>query len=113
MTEAKTEYGLLIEYDYCTGCHTCEVACQQEHDHPVGRCGIKITEFVMDTPKGVSIDYLPFPTVLCDLCAARVHRGEQPTCVKHCQAACMEFGPLDELMRTMKAKPRTVLFRPR
>ena len=25
-------YGILVDYDYCTGCHTCEVACQQEHD---------------------------------------------------------------------------------
>ncbi|MFC1640021.1 4Fe-4S binding protein [Gemmatimonadota bacterium] len=21
------EYGLLIDYEYCTGCHACEVAC--------------------------------------------------------------------------------------
>jgi serine/threonine protein kinase len=24
-------YGLLIDYEYCTGCHSCEVACQMEH----------------------------------------------------------------------------------
>ena len=23
--------GLLIDYEWCTGCHTCEIACQQEH----------------------------------------------------------------------------------
>ena len=33
-------YGILIDYDYCTGCHTCEVACQQEHDYPVGTNGV-------------------------------------------------------------------------
>lgn len=27
--------GLLIDYEYCCGCHTCEVACQKEHDYPV------------------------------------------------------------------------------
>ena len=31
------EYGLLIDYNYCTGCQSCEVACQQEHTHPVGQ----------------------------------------------------------------------------
>ena len=108
------ELGLLIEYEYCTGCHSCEVACQQEHDHPVGRNGIVVTEFVMEkAPSKVAIDYLPFPTALCDLCAARTHRGEQPSCVKHCQAACMKYGPVEELMEEMKAKPRTVIFRPR
>ena len=23
------EYGLLIDYEFCTGCHTCEVACKK------------------------------------------------------------------------------------
>jgi Fe-S-cluster-containing dehydrogenase component len=107
------EKGLLIEYHYCTGCHSCEVACQQEHGHPAGRSGIVVTEYVMETPKGLSIDYLPFPTALCDLCATRTHRGELPTCVKHCQASCMKFGTVDELAVQMAATPRSVLFRPR
>ena len=36
-------YALLIDYDYCTGCHSCEVACQQEHDYPVGTNGVVVT----------------------------------------------------------------------
>jgi len=36
--------GLLIDYEYCTGCHTCEVACKQELDLPVGKWGIKLLE---------------------------------------------------------------------
>ena len=36
-----TEYGLLIDYHYCTGCLSCEVACQQEHNHPAGKSGIR------------------------------------------------------------------------
>ena len=24
-------YGLLINYEFCTGCHSCEVSCQMEH----------------------------------------------------------------------------------
>jgi len=38
-------YGILIDYDYCTGCHTCEVACQQEHDYAVGTNGIVVREY--------------------------------------------------------------------
>ena len=41
--------GLLIAYDYCTGCHTCEVACKQEHGYPAGRWGI----MVKDCTRGV------------------------------------------------------------
>lgn len=106
--------GLLIHYDYCTGCQTCAVACQQEHDFPVGKCGIKVTEFVYAAlKKPVAIDFLPFPTELCDLCINRYQQGEQPACVKHCQAACMSFGPIDELIQQMEITPRSVIFSPR
>jgi Fe-S-cluster-containing dehydrogenase component len=105
--------GLMINYDYCTGCHTCEVACQQEHDFPVGKCGIKVTEYVYAAEKKpVAIDYLPFPTELCYLCLNRSRNGEKPACVKHCQSFCMAFGPLDELVKQMQTTPRSALFSP-
>ena len=39
------KYGLLIDYNYRTGCYSCEVACQQEHDFPAGKNGIIVTEY--------------------------------------------------------------------
>ena len=38
-------YALLIDHDYCTGCHTCEVACQQEHNYPPGTNGVVVNEY--------------------------------------------------------------------
>jgi len=104
--------GLLIDYNFCTGCLSCEVACQQEHGFPVGQCGIKVTEFVIPTAKGVSIDYLPFPTDLCDLCSARTRVGEKPSCVKHCQADCMRYGPISDLVTELEKRPKMVLYKP-
>jgi Fe-S-cluster-containing dehydrogenase component len=106
------KYGLLIEYDYCTGCHSCEVACQQEHGYPAGKFGIIVTEHILETMDGLSIYYLPFPTDLCNLCSYRTKGGQKPACVKHCQAACMHFGPIDQLNREMEKKSKTVLFSP-
>ena len=106
--------GLLINYDYCTGCHTCEVACQQEHDFPVGKCGIKVTEYIYAAEKKpVAVDYLPFPTELCDLCINRSKQGQLPACVKHCQSFCMSFGPINELAKQMETTPRSAIFAPR
>lgn len=106
--------GILIHYEYCTGCHSCEVACQQEHDFPAGKCGIKVTEFVYEAvKKPVAIDYLPFPTELCDLCINRWREGELPACVKHCQAFCMEFGLISDLAPKMEGLSRSVIFSPR
>jgi Fe-S-cluster-containing dehydrogenase component len=103
-------YGLLIDYDFCTGCHTCEVACQQEHGYPAGRNGIRVTEHEYQTGAKLKIDYLPFLTDLCDLCMTRHGRGEQPACVKHCQSACMEFGLTEELAAKMGDRSRVVLY---
>lgn len=105
--------GLLIEYEYCTGCHTCEVACKQEHAYPVGKGGIKVNELITEGAERLRIDYIPFPTEFCDLCGARTNKGEQPACVKHCQAAIMWYGSIGEMSELMEQKPRSVLYAPR
>ena len=104
--------GLLIEYEYCTGCCSCVVACKQEHGYPVGIGGIKLNEIITEGDK-LRIDYLPFPTKYCDLCAARTADGEKPACVKACQAATMWYGEVSELAEIMKTKPHAALFTPR
>jgi len=106
--------GLLIEYGYCTGCHTCEVACNMEHSIPVGKFGIKLAEI---GPWQISEDkwqlsYVPVPTDLCDLCSDRVAKGKQPTCVHHCQADAIRYGAIEELAEQMRGKSHTVLFAP-
>ena len=104
----------MIDYEYCTGCHTCEVACKQEHNYPVGKGGIHLNEIITELPdQKLRIDYLPFPTAYCDLCAARTKAGEQPSCVKHCQAACMVYGTVSELAKVMENKPKSVIFAPK
>ncbi len=105
-------YGLLIDYDYCTGCHTCEVACQQEHNFPAGKTGIIVTEHVYQSHDRVRVDHQPFVTALCDLCAKRVRAGEPPACVKHCQSQCMQYGSVAALARAMEERPKQMLVTP-
>jgi Fe-S-cluster-containing dehydrogenase component len=107
------KYGLLIDYNYCTGCHSCEVACQQEHDFPAGKNGIIVTEYEYETFNKLVIDYLPYPTDLCDLCINRHKEGEVPSCVKHCQACVIQFGFLGDLVKQMEDRPKMVLYAPR
>lgn len=105
-----SRYAFLIDYDYCTGCHSCEVACQQEHGHPAGICGIEVREYEYDMGKRVRIDYAPFFTKHCDLCKARRVRDRVPACVRHCQARCMEFGLTEELAPKLIGRPNVALF---
>jgi anaerobic dimethyl sulfoxide reductase subunit B (iron-sulfur subunit) len=108
-------YGLLIDYEYCSGCHSCEVACKQEHGFPVGKHGIRLYS---DGPwqineRKTNWNKIPVPTDLCDLCADRVAQGRKPSCVHHCLCDVMRFGPLDELAIELARKDKQVLFAPR
>lgn len=111
---AHSNYGLLIDYEYCSGCHSCEVACKEEHGFPVGKGGIKVHQ---DGPweidgKHTNWNKIPVPTDLCDLCADRVAKGRKPTCMHHCLASVITFGPVEELAAEIAKKPRQLLVIP-
>lgn len=104
--------GLFIDYEYCTGCHTCEVACKMEKGLPQEQWGIKIAEIGPWPIEGHKWQYayLPVPTDQCDLCADRVAKGKIPTCVKHCQANVMKYGEVESFAADMQAKTKVVCF---
>ena len=106
--------GLLIDYEYCDNCHTCEVACKEEHDIPNGKWGIKVFEvgpWKIEDRKWQLV-YVPVPTDMCDLCADRVAKGKKPSCVHNCYTGSMEFGTVEELALRLERKTRQVLFVP-
>ena len=86
------EYALVIDYKYCTGCHTCEVACRQEKQiESIEEWGIKLAEFGPEKLDGKWYwNYVPVPTSLCDLCVDRIEANKLPACAHHCLAKCME-----------------------
>ncbi len=107
--------GLLIDYNWCSGCHSCEIACKNEHDIPLGKWGIKVTEDgPWKLPNGEwHWTNVPIPTEICDLCSKRVSEGKEPSCVQHCQAKCMQFGPLEDLVKKAeKIGKKAVIFMP-
>ena len=108
--------GILINYEYCTGCHSCEVACKKRLGLPEGEFGIKLTETgpweYAGEPKGEGRwewTWLPVLTKACDLCADRTEKGKMPMCVQHCQAWCLYHGEVGELARKMDGKTRWAL----
>ena len=104
-------YGLLIDYDFCVGCHACEVACKQEHNRPLNEWGIYVKEVEPEVTGG-KLYYFPFPTDNCNLCGELVAGGHQPACVHNCWAGVMKFGLIEELTDYMKKKSKTVLWVP-
>ena len=106
--------GILVQYDFCTGCHACEVACKKEQDLGKGDFGIKVMEYGPAKKPDGRWDYffLPVPTDLCDLCQERVDAGKLPACVHHCQSRTMSWGTLKELAQEMDGRTNCVLFTP-
>jgi len=109
-----SNYGLLVEYYFCVGCRCCERACQQEHEYPTGKSGVKVTDLYPEGQKKKqrSVDNMATFTDACDLCAKRTGVGEEPVCVKRCPSRCIKYGRISELATQMEREPRTALFRP-
>ena len=98
-----TQYGLLIDNEYCTGCHSCELACRNELGLPLGQWGIKLLELGpwKKLDGKWETKFVPVPTTYCNLCVERIERGEKPSCALHCLAQVIEYGPVEELAQKM------------
>lgn len=104
-------YGLMINYALCSGCASCEIACKNEHDLPLGKWGIKVLEMgpwnwtseerEAEGYHDFEHHHIAVPTSYCDLCADRVKDGGVPSCALHCLCQCIEYGTLEELTQRM------------
>ncbi len=109
-----TGQALFIDYEYCSGCRSCEFACRNEHDLKADQWGIRVLE---DKPWQLddgtwNWNYIPTLSKLCDLCAEKTSRGEEPSCVMHCQAKVIEYGDYDELLKRLSEKAMSYIIRP-
>ena len=101
-----TTYGLMFDNEYCTGCHSCELACRNHLDLPLGQWGIKLLEMGPWRKLDGRWEgkYVPVPTTYCDLCADRVERGLVPSCVQTCQAKVLYYGTIEECAKKLAEK---------
>jgi len=69
------KYKLMVDTKRCIGCHSCEVACKEEFNLPVGPQMIRVVKAgPRKVGKKLVIDYVP---VFCKHC-------ENPPCIKAC-----------------------------
>lgn len=100
--------GLLVNYRWRTGCHSCELACQVKNGLSAGQYGIKLNQI---GPWEYGEDkweftYMPVLTKQCSLCGDRTAAGKLPSCVQHCQANCIQILDAEEGARIAGENPK-------
>lgn len=100
--------ALLVNYRWCSGCHSCEVACQVANELDEGQYGIKINEVGpwQISAKKWQLRYFPVLTDQCNLCGERVGTGKLPACVQHCQANCLQMLDAQEAANVAAGNPK-------
>lgn len=101
-----SDYAMLVNYGYCTGCHSCEIACRNEKDLPLDEWGIKVLEEGPEMIQGGwEWNYIAVPSRACDLCVERIAEGLKPSCELHCLAHVIEVIPLQEASEKLAGYP--------
>ena len=110
------QLGILVDYQWCTGCHSCEIACRNEKGIGLGEWGMKLMEVgpwqVGDTDQ-FEWNYIPVPTNYCDYCVDRLEEGRRPACAHNCLADVIQVGSVEELTKEMIGHDRRVMFTPK
>lgn len=103
--------ALLVNYHWCSGCHSCELACQARNELPAGQYGIKVNQVGPweYAPKKWQYSYFPVLTDQCHLCLDRQAQGKLPSCVQHCQANCIQIMDASEAAQIAAANPRMLV----
>lgn len=99
--------ALLVNYRWCTGCHSCELACQIEHGLEPGVYGIKVNKIgpFQIGPKEWVLENYPVITKQCSFCGKRLAEGKAPSCVQHCQTSCLQILDAAEAARIAAENP--------
>lgn len=85
----------------------------QEKGYSEKEFGITITQLgplaIDASKKHYDYDFIPQFTEWCDLCESRTAKGKRPSCVQHCQAQCLEWGPVEELAAKVDAPKQMIV----
>ena len=93
---------MLINYGFCTGCHSCEVSCRKEKRLPLDEWGIQVQQIGPEKLGGEwEFDYVPVPSRLCDLCEGRRADGQKALCELHCLANVIEILPAEDAAKRL------------
>ena len=90
--------GFYFDAENCVGCRTCQVACKDIHDLPVGTNYRIVRTFLTGQGFQPGGYHISLPLQGCDTCKPLRDAGEECGCVASCPQRVLEFGDIDELL---------------
>lgn len=93
--------ALLVDWDRCVGCFTCEVACKQEHGEK--RIHVNMLGPVHGKDGETRMEAIPLATQSCDLCQSRLARGEDPACVNACPTKALIITSIEDAITHIRS----------
>ena len=97
--------GFYFDAESCIACHTCQVACKDVNDLPVGTNYRVVRSFCTGSGWTPRIYNISLPVQGCNLCTELRELGEEPACVVSCPMRALEFGDIDELRAKHEGEP--------
>ena len=97
--------GFYFDAESCIACHTCQVACKDVNNLPVGTNYRNVRSFCTGSgfePRSYNVS---LSMRGCNLCAELREIGEGPACVSSCPMRALEFGDIDELRAKHAGEP--------
>lgn len=110
--DRSEQRGLVIDFEWCTGCHSCEIAGKFANNLNYDQWCIKLGTGKRSVGDRIVLDFIPQPTELCNLCAPRTARGQLPACVQSCPPQVIRFGTRSELETELQKKPNQTMWFP-
>ena len=99
--------GILIDYEYCTDCHSCELACQMHLNLPAEQWGIKTLEYgpIKDVNGNWEWTYIPMPTDLAMVALTALPRvAFRCACITASPASCTTVRSMSWPKRPLRSQ---------
>lgn len=104
--------AMMIDYEFCSGCCECELACIISHGGDPDAVGIRVMKLgPWRRPDGfIQLDFLPVVSDWCDLCKGQQSESFTTECARRCPNNCINCGTIEELTHYSELKPKTILY---
>lgn len=109
---ASLSLAMMIDYEYCSGCCECELACVIRHGGNPDAAGIRVVKLgPWQKPDGsIQFDFLPVVSDWCDLCGTQQSECYSTECARRCPNNCITCGTIEELTHYSELKPKIILY---